>query len=272
MNTKSMATPGPIGDLIDLERYPLRETEHAGFQSLCDAGSKAMRDRSLFMLPDFLLPAGVARLLDEIDALAPHADLRRMTRTPYTFKPLDESLPAEHPRRRQQSYEISMLCRDRLVSRSSLESIFEWPPLVRFLSRVVGRELFCNVDPAYSCMVTLIAPGGEHGWHFDTNDFVATLMLRVPEQGGVFEYVPALRSAEDECYDEVAAILDGERARVEPAPAPAGALVLFHGLHALHHVTRVEGTVTRCVALLSYVHDPAQTFDHARLRGVSLSE
>ena len=253
--------------LIDLDRYPVHDPDGPRAAALREAGAEAMRARSLLTLPGFVHAEGVARLLAEIDGLADEAERRRYTRTPYSFMTEDDSLPTGHPRRRHQDYALSMLYAHQFGAASPLRRLFEWGPLTEFLSGVIARPLYRSVDPTYSLMVTLIPPGGEHGWHFDSNDFVASLLLRPAEEGGVFEYVPGLRSAADESYDEVARVLDGSRSRVCPVPAAAGTLILFHGHHALHRVTRVGGGVSRGIALLSYVHDVAQTFDHARLRG-----
>jgi len=45
--------------------------------------------------------------------------------------------------------------------------------------------------------------GDELGWHFDGADSVVTLMLQAPTAGGQFEYVPMLRSADDENQEGV---------------------------------------------------------------------
>jgi UDP-N-acetylenolpyruvoylglucosamine reductase len=39
-------------------------------------------------------------------------------------------------------------------------------------------------DPLLSCTVTYLAEGDQHGWHFDGNDFVVSLLLQAPESGG----------------------------------------------------------------------------------------
>ena len=57
--------------------------------------------------------------------------------------------------------------------------------------------------------------GGGHNGHFDSADFVITLMLRKPEQGGDFECVPNLRSANEENYDGVHEVLKGHRDNVQ---------------------------------------------------------
>jgi hypothetical protein len=49
-------------------------------------------------------------------------------------------------------------------------------------------ELHRCADPLVSCVTTHLAAGDQHGWHFDANDFVVTLLVQKPEQGGEFEF------------------------------------------------------------------------------------
>ena len=69
--------------------------------------------------------------------------------------------------------------------------------------------------------INVHGPGQELGWHFDRTDFAVTLSLQQCEQGGVFEYVPNLRSARDENFDGVAPCADGrDRGGDPPSPPP----------------------------------------------------
>jgi hypothetical protein len=252
-------------DLIDTERYPLASPTHPLSIDLVEAGSKAMHDRSLFLLPGFINGRGVQRLTAEVEALPARA--RQYRREPYSFKPIDVSLPETHPTRRSQSYSLSMLYAEQFNEHAALRQLFGWQPLVDFLQRVVDRSLYCSADPTYSLMTTFIDDGGQHGWHFDSNEFVVSLMLRPAACGGLFEYVPELRSDENENYGQVGAVLDGDRSRVISVPTQAGTLTLFHGHHALHRVSPVSGETSRCMALLSYAEREGQTFNKNRLAG-----
>jgi hypothetical protein len=252
-------------DLIDTNRYPLHRPTHGRTAELVAQGREAMQGQSLFALPNFVRSNGVHRIVAEAEALT--AQPRRYHREPYSFKPLDESLAQQHPTRRAQSYELAMLYGEQFDDQSALRQLYEWRPLIDFLEQIVDRPLYCSADSKYSLMTTFIEDGGQHGWHFDTNEFVVSLMLRPAKQGGVFEYVPELRSERDEHFDQVSTVLDGERARVVSVPTLSGTLVLFHGHHALHRVSPVSGDTSRCMALLSYAEREGQTFNCERLRG-----
>ena len=98
--------------------------------------------------------------------------------------------------------------------------------------------------------------GDQLQWHFDQTDFVVSLAIQSAEAGGDFEVVPRIRSAEDECYDEVASVLAGDRSRVETLPMTPGTLLIFEGRNSLHRVSPVSGSRWRHVGLLAYDTKP----------------
>jgi len=98
--------------------------------------------------------------------------------------------------------------------------------------------------------------GGCQQWHFDSGNMVITLLLQEPEAGGVFEYSPGIRSDNDENFETVQAVLDGDLSRVKRNPLKAGTLSLFRGHYSLHRVTEVEGNRQRLQAILGYSTNP----------------
>jgi len=63
--------------------------------------------------------------------------------------------------------------------------------------------VFRSADPLDALQITHFHPGEELGWHFDRSKFSVTIMYQRAEEGGDFEYVPALRTKQDERYDDV---------------------------------------------------------------------
>ena len=94
------------------------------------------------------------------------------------------------------------------------------------------------------------------GWHFDNADWSITLMLQPATAGGVYEYAPNTRGADEERYDAVAAVLEGCGPDVRSLAMDIGALVLFRGRYTLHRVTPVAGDRPRLLAVLSYDTKP----------------
>ena len=81
---------------------------------------------------------------------------------------------------------------------------------------------------------------------------VTTLLLQQPEDGGIFEYVPAIRSDDDENFEVVQSVLDGKHEQVRQIRLRAGTLSLFRGHYSLHRVTEVKGSRRRIQAILGY--------------------
>src|SRR3546814_5824637 len=63
-------------------------------------------------------------------------------------------------------------------------------------------------DPLLSCSATVMGEGDQHGWHFDSNDFVVTLLLQKPVDGGEFEFCPEIRSDGNKNFAGVPGVMD----------------------------------------------------------------
>jgi hypothetical protein len=118
-----------------------------------------------------------------------------------------------------------------------------------------GR-IYRYADPFGALNLAVMGEGDQLQWHFDQTDFVVSLAVQSAEHGGDFEVVPRIRSAQDERYDDVAAVLSGDRTRVETLPMRPGTLLVFEGRHSLHRVSPVEGSRWRHVGLLAYDTKP----------------
>ena len=81
-----------------------------------------------------------------------------------------------------------------------------------FVGSVVGKkedEFFRLADPLGACSINIFRPGWFHAWHFDESEFTTTLCLQQSEEGGEFEFTPALRnSQEDLAAGKVAALVN----------------------------------------------------------------
>jgi hypothetical protein len=103
---------------------------------------------------------------------------------------------------------------------------------------------------------------------------VVSLLLQSAERGGAFEYAPNIRSEEDENYEGVARMLDGDAALKKTGAIMPGCLALFRGRRSLHRVTEVEGSRPRLIALFSYDRKPGMMFRpevHLRALGRTLA-
>jgi hypothetical protein len=83
--------------------------------------------------------------------------------------------------------------------------------------------------------------------------------LQMPDGGGEFQFVQALRSDDEANEQGVMAVLNGDHGAVETLATAPGTLALFHGHHAMHRVTPVTGSRPRINAVLTYGEHPDMT-------------
>jgi hypothetical protein len=115
----------------------------------------------------------------------------------------------------------------------------------------------------------VVPPGNELSWHYDTNEYVVTLMTQQPDAGGLFCYVPNLRRPGDENIDGLGAVLaDPEHPSIRKVDLRPGDLQIFLGRYSLHKVGKVTGTTDRHVAVLSYADRPGVIGPVDRTRAV----
>ncbi len=150
-------------------------------------------------------------------------------------------------------YAVGAVAYDLFPAGSPLRQLYEWEPLRHFLADVLGHdEVHPYADPLGALNLATMGEGDQLQWHFDQTDFVVSLALRDADSGGDFEVVPRIRTADDEHYDQVAAVLAGDRADVIRLPMTPGTLLVFEGRNSIHRVSPISGSTTRLVGLLGY--------------------
>lgn len=250
------APPGSPAASIDLGAYPLLELTAPPGQELLERCRAQLAATGACELPGFLTPEATARMVREADAIVPQAHHAAGPITVY-LDVADSSLPADHPRRHLGRSALAAIAYDLIPTSHALRALYEWDPLTDFLAAALGRErLYRYADPFGALNVAVMGEGDVLGWHFDQTDFVVSIALRDADVGGDFEYVPYIRSATDERYDDVRTLLAGDLAPVRRVPMTPGTLLLFQGRHSIHRVTEIHGPTTRLVALLAYDTKP----------------
>lgn len=243
--TLALDTPA---ELVDAGRYRLDDRE------LVAAAHRQFVSEGVCILPGFLRAEWLPALVAECDALAPLGHRSLVEGTPYLGLP-DDSHPAGHPRRTLVLNSLEAVAYDRFPSHSLLRRLYEWDGLMQFVAAVLGQaRLHRYADPFGALNLAVMRDGDVLGWHFDMTDFVVSIALQSSDGGGHFLNAMHLRRADDECYDDVAAVLrdDAASPRVRVEPMTPGTLMLFNGRRSLHKVSPVEGPTPRYVALLAY--------------------
>ncbi len=242
----------PVADLVDTERYPLHLLGAGGCDAVVRRAAAEMRDEGLALLDGFLRPAALAAAAAEARDLAPRGHFSETLSSPYLTAP-DPTRAPEDPRSQTQRAALAAVAFDEFPPGSPLRRLYESAEVAALVAAVLGVErLYPYADPLGALSLAVMRDGDELGWHFDFSEFVVSLCLQEPDEGGAFEVAPRIRTADPATDADVLAVLRDEhpgvrRLRLEPAT-----LVLFAGRNSLHRVAPIRGGVDRLVALLSY--------------------
>ncbi|WP_166417775.1 HalD/BesD family halogenase [Cochlodiniinecator piscidefendens] len=241
--------------LFDTTQYPIDQPESKGFQDLLKLARHGLDGVNCAKLDDFIRPEIVAKMQEEATGLSDQAVFHSANLNPY-FSEAPAETPEDHPLKRFSPRRHGMVRADLFPRDGVIWAIFQNQDLCRFVAHALGYEhLYTYRDPYGSVNVNVQPDGCEFAWHFDNNEFTVSLGLKQSAQGGEFEYVPNLRSVDDENYDQVRAVLDGKRDDLRSLVLRPGDLQLFKGGYTLHRVTAPKGKERQSL-LLSYVSDP----------------
>jgi hypothetical protein len=244
----------PLASLLDLERYPLYED--SGFAPIVEHCRAQLKESSFASLPGFLRPGVAETMTGEVMDAIPRAYRREQSFSAYD-ESTAEQYPADHVRRRKHESRQFIVATDILSKKGRLRALYDDAILTRRIAEILAEPvLYPLADPVMACTATVMYEGDTHGWHFDLNDFVVSILLQAPEAGGTFDFAPNIRKDGEENYSEVAAALDGRSSAVRSVKVEPGTLLLFCGRRALHRVPPVRGKVPRVIALFSYDRKP----------------
>jgi hypothetical protein len=252
-------------DLVDVERYPILGRDSA--RDVVAVARAGLAELGAAELPGFVREDALGYLLADSQQLAPLAWRSGGVGTAYLAPPPDE-VPDGHPRRWVGPYSTGAVAYDLFPASSPLRRLYEWDALKDFVEAVLDvGSLYRYADPCGALNLAVMTEGDELQWHYDMTDFVVSLAIRTAESGGDFEMVPRIRSAGDEHYPDVAAVLAGDRSRVVTLEMTPGTLLIFAGRYSLHRVSPVVGGTDRWVGLLAY-DTKAGTVSSQSLRAV----
>ena len=222
----------PLARFIDLERYSILQRDSDAYQSAVERVRQQLRTDGCALLSSFIRKDLIEPLREESEALAPKAFYSDNNVNPYVT-PDDPSLPEDHPARFFQHYTNGFVARD-LIPEDAIV-----PQLYR--------------DPDFQ-VINVMPDDTELPWHFDTNEFIVSLMTRRPNEGGEFQYVPNIRRPGEENFAAVQRVLEGDHTDVESLTLKTGDLQLFKGRYSMHRVAAAKGQ--RLCTLLGYAKTP----------------
>ncbi|MEH0402571.1 arpA protein [[Kitasatospora] papulosa] len=254
-----------LDQVVDTDRYPLSDPDSTEARAVVARARRELAEVGCTVLPDFVRPELHEVLRQECAALAPHAYFDVETVNVYNID-VDTDLPEDHPGRRTFERGNAFVARDRIPGGSLISRLHTHHSFQRFVADCFGLpRLYELADPLSGLVLNVVRPGMEHPWHFDTNEYTVSMLTQEAEEGGSFEYCPNIRSADDECFDDVRDVLDGTR-QPERLPLRPGDLQLFKGRYSLHRVSPVRGGLARHSAIFAYSERPGVIGSVARTR------
>ena len=253
-----VATHPELHHLVDLDRYPLHEPESVAYTAAVDAARDALRSEGCAVIKDLVRADAVRRLNDEIVERKGDTHFSVDIMNPYFHTTVNEEYPADHPVNTFLERSSGFIPGDSWERGCATDVLFRAPEVARFLAECLEiPELHCYADPLAGLTANILDPGQLFTWHFDTNDFAVTVLVQEADEGGHFEYVPAIRSAEDEGFDRIADVLAGGRDGVRTLDLRPGDMQIFRGRHSLHQVSRVPAhSRPRHAAIFAYTEAP----------------
>lgn len=257
-----MDAAAPIPDdatlrgFVDLDRYPIDRPDTDAGRKLVENCRRRLSHDGCVVLKHFVRPDAIRRLEGETLRLSPQAHYNVCETNPYNSAG-EPALPPGHPKNRFDDRTNGFVAGDRIHEDTIIRRIHGNTGFQRFIAAVVGvAEIHPYADPLADLVVNVLREGCQHPWHFDTNEFIVTMLTRRPEAGGRFEYVPGLRGPESENFDGVQAVLDGDRSRLKTLDLELGDLQIFFGRYSLHRVTPVAGERERHSVIFAYAREP----------------
>lgn len=252
-------------DYVNLSRYPVHEPDSEPARALLAFCQSELEATGCCELKGFVTPLGLERLVVESRDMEDSAFHNAIVGNAYLDEP-DPSLPSDHARKLTEPTSLGAVAYDQISSKSVLRQIFEWDPLMHFVGKVLNLEkIHRYADPMGALNLAVMKDGDYLRWHFDQTDFVTSLSIQQPEEGGYFEFVPMIRSSKEENYDRVRSVIRGSRDGVVTIENEPGSLVLFKGRYSLHRVTKIGGKRSRFIGLFGYdTKEGVNSSDHLR--------
>jgi len=256
-----------LGAIIDLKKYPIQDLNSSLIKELIKKCKNDLDQYSCSTIPNFILPKSLKIMNTELEQQINEVYMSKESINPYLNSKDNPSLEKDHPKRIFSKRYNGYLNSDLFEKNSEMKFLYEREELLKFVSACVGiSPIYRWADPLACHAYNIMKSDGILPWHFDSCEFTLSIMLQKPEKGGIFEYCPNIREPENENFEEIKKVLDGNRKRVRQLKLEPGDLQIFKGRFTLHRVTKVEGNRSRYLAIPAYVLDPwrVNTPEHSR--------
>lgn len=247
-----------LAAVVDTDSYPIDRRETPTYGSALAEARSGLRESGCAVIKNFVRPEALPVLAQEINARKGTTHFSVDSINPYFHTQFNDDYPERHPVNTFIERSSGFIPGDSWETTTTMRQLFEHDDVAAFLADCLEiPALYPFADPLAGLTANILDPGQQFTWHFDTNEFAVTVLVDEADEGGLFEYVPQIRSAEEEEFDAVQAILEGGRDGVMTLDLRPGDLQIFRGRHSLHRVTRVGAqSQPRHAAIFAYTEQP----------------
>ena len=246
-----------VENLIDLNNYPIHQPDSAEYLEIVKSVRLDLAEDGCAVLSNFLSVEGLDTITNEAEERKSQAYYAESKLCNVYLANGNPNEVEDHPQNIFLERTNGFITADLLGKGTYSHMLYHWQPLREFLTICLSKEkLYIYEDPVSNMIVNLCKPGQTFNWHFDTNEFTITFLLKGADSGGYFEYVPNLRTKSNECFNEVKKVLNGEHSRVKRLNLNEGDLQFFLGRFSLHQVTRNTGSTDRLLLIQSFTEMP----------------
>ena len=244
-----------LNEIINLENYPINDTGSIKYRELTNYTRKQLNEDGCCVLPNFIKPDSIRRMKNEVDKNLSKIYFTSDKHNPYFTKD-DKTLPEDHPKRIFSVRQSGYLNSNDLEIESDLNKFYDLEEMLKFTSDSLEVfPLYKWADPLGKNPYSVMHTNHYFPWHFDGNEFTLSILVQKATKGGLFEYVPDIRNKDNENFEDVTKVLKGDRQKVKSLDLNPGDLQIFKGRFSMHRVTKIEGKISRYIALPCYVKD-----------------
>lgn len=254
----TMARQYRIDDLVDIATYPLDQPNSIAYKSAVADARSQLQDDGCAVIKNLLRPNAVKIISQEIIARKSNTHFSTSKMNPYFHSTKNPEYPDHHPVNTFIERSSGFIPGDSWDASLAIDILFRSEMLTGFIRDALEtRAVHCYADPLAGLTANILDPGQQFAWHFDTNEFAVTAMIDEADDGGLFQYVPMIRTPDNESFERIQKVLDDDCSEVKTLELHAGDLQIFRGRHSLHRVTRVPKTSRpRHAAIFAYTAEP----------------
>ena len=254
----TMARQYQIDDLVDIATYPLDQPNSVAYKSAVAEARSQLQDDGCAVIKNLLRPTAVKIISQEIIERKSNTHFSTSKMNPYFHTTKNPEYPDHHPVNTFIERSSGFIPGDSWDASLAIDILFRSEMLTNFIRDALETQaVHCYADPLAGLTANILDPGQQFAWHFDTNEFAVTAMIDEADDGGLFQYVPMIRTPDNESFERIQKVLDDDCSEVKTLELHAGDLQIFRGRHSLHRVTRVPKTSRpRHAAIFAYTADP----------------